>query len=218
MEVTQPLPSGRVARKRAIVKRNLLLAGFRLAGDKGIDFFTISDLTEASDCAKGAFYSYFANRDDFISELIYQAVETVGNALDQHGAELPGDEALAIGLRYSLTLAQQQPLWGQFVAATVGFAHRPLTGLGERLALDISRAQAEGLITFKDPSAALLLASGAFLSAVIAARFNMLETQTPTELTKYVLLGLGVDASRAHGLAQLALPKLSFNSTVVHPI
>lgn len=208
-------PTGRVARKRAEVRRKLLLAGFDLVGQRGLDAFAVADLTEAADCSKGAFYSHFTTRDEFVAELVSQAIETVGNALDGHGAGLPGDEALAVGLRYSLTLAQQQPRWGRFVAAIAGSARHRYTGLGERLAADIARAHSEKRLDYQDAQAALLLASGAFLAAVIGSGLNILRPNTPDEVTRHVLLGLGVEADRAQALSTLSLPALAFDSVVV---
>jgi len=208
-------PEGRVARKRAEVRRKLLVAGFELVGRRGLDAFAVADLTEAADCSKGAFYSHFTNRDEFVAELVSQAIETVGSALDRHGAGLPGDEALAVGLRYSMTLAQQQPRWGRFVAAVAGSARHSYTGLGERLAADIARAHAEGRLDYRDAQAALLLASGTFLAAVIGSGLDMLRPDTPNEATRHLLLGLGVRAERALALTTRPLPALRFDSVVV---
>lgn len=209
-----PAP-GRVARKRAEVRRKLLLAGFDLVGQCGLDAFAVADLTEAADCSKGAFYSHFANRDEFIADLIAHGVETVGVALDRHGAGLPGDEALAVGLRYSLTLAQQQPRWGRFVAAVAGSARPTYTGLGERLASDIARAHAEGRLDYRDAQAVLLLASGTFLAAVIGSGLDMLRPGTPNEATRHLLIGIGVEADRALALTTVSLPVLIFDSVLV---
>lgn len=56
---------GRVARKRQAIRARLLAAGFAQAGQKGLDGIVISDLTEAADCAKGAFYLHFESREAF---------------------------------------------------------------------------------------------------------------------------------------------------------
>ena len=212
-----PAP-GRVARKRAEVRRKLLLAGFDLVGRQGLDAFAVADLTEAADCSKGAFYSHFANRDEFVAELVSQAIEVVGTALDRYSANLPGDEALATGLRYSLTLARLHPAWGHFVSAVASTPRYAFAGLGKRLASDIARARAEGRIAFRDPQAALLLASGTFLAGAIGSGLGIMGADTPGEATRHLLLGLGVSPERASALTKDPLPALNFESAVVKAI
>lgn len=213
-----PAPLGRVARKREKVRRELLLAGFRLIGERGLAGVAVADLTEAADCSKGAFYSHFDSRDAFVAELVDQGIDVVGNALDAHGGPLPADEALATALRYALTLAEQQPAWGSFAAA-VGRSHgAQSTGFGRRILRDIERGGAEGRFRYADATAAVLVASGVFLSGVIGADAQMLGPETPGEATRHVLLALGVDTDHAADLCRRPLPGLAFDSSVVQPL
>lgn len=210
-------PTGRVARKRMEVRRRLVLAGFELTGRRGLNEFAVADLTETADCSKGAFYSHFESRDAFVAELIADGCESVGKALDSHNEGLPADEALAIGLRYTLTLAQQQPVWGRFVAAVARSSSYDEIGFGRRLARDLECGHAAGLFTYRDAKAALLLASGVFLAGVVGTTFDALLADTPDEATYLVLLGLGAPQARARALSKAPLPDLQFESIVVKP-
>ncbi|AUW59302.1 hypothetical protein C1T17_15610 [Sphingobium sp. SCG-1] len=212
---TNAAPLGRVARKRVEVRKRLMLAGFELAGRRGLNEFAVADLTEAADCSKGAFYSHFESRDAFIAELIAEGVETVGEALDHHGESVSPDEALAVGLRYALTLAQQQPKWGRFVAAVARSSFHMNMGFTQRLARDLARGRLVGSFVYDDPSSALLLASGVFLAGVVGAELDALLPATPSEATRLTLIGLGVPTDRARILTEIPLPELRFRSIVV---
>lgn len=215
--VQQP-PEGRVARKRQAIRARLLAAGFAQAGQRGLDGIVISDLTEAADCAKGAFYLHFESREGFIAELIEEALEPVGRALDDYGRDQPAEVALATGLRYALTLALENPAWGSFVAA-VTRATDPLSqGFGHRIAADIVRGREEGVFHFTDLGAAIAVAGGVFLAGVIGATSGALIGGSPSEATRHALLALGVPADRAAELVQAPLPALSFDSALTRSL
>lgn len=215
--VTQP-PAGRVARKRQAIRARLLAAGFAQAGRRGLDGIVISDLTEAADCAKGAFYLHFESREGFIAELIEEALEPVGRALDDYGRDQPAEVALATGLRYALTLAIESPPWGSFVAA-VTRASDPLShGFGHRITADIVRGHDEGIFHYNDLGAAVAVAGGVFLAGVVGATSGTLIGGSPSEATRHALLALGVPGDRASELANMPLPHLEFSSQLVRPL
>lgn len=209
---------GRVARKRQAIRARLLAAGFAQAGQKGLDGIVISDLTEAADCAKGAFYLHFESREAFVAELINQALEPVGRALDAYGKTQPADVALTTGLRYSLMLAIENPLWGKFVAAVTQSSDPLSQGFGRRIAADILRGREEGLFDFNDLGAAVAVAGGVFLAGVIGVASGSLVGSSPSEATRHALLALGVPAGRAATLAIAPLPHLHFESHLVAPL
>ncbi|MBU6252693.1 MAG: TetR/AcrR family transcriptional regulator [Alphaproteobacteria bacterium] len=211
-------PAGRVARKRQAIRARLLAAGFAQAGQKGLNGIVISDLTDAADCAKGAFYLHFESREAFIAELIDQALEPVGRALDAYGKTQPADVALTTGLRYSLMLAIENPLWGHFVAAVTQSADPLSQGFGRRIAADILRGREQGLFAFNDLGAAVAVAGGVFLAGVIGVASGSLVGSSPSEATRHALLALGVPASRAAALAVAPLPNLNFESHLVAPL
>ncbi|MBA4761818.1 TetR/AcrR family transcriptional regulator [Sphingomonas sp.] len=211
-------PSGRVARKRSAVRLRLIRAGFLMVGRQGLGGFAVADLTDAADCSKGAFYSHFDSRDAFVERLMASGIETVGRALDDHSASLTADAALAIGLLYTLTLAQQQPDWGRFVAQVVSATQHVDAGFGRRLIKDLDRGKREDLFTFDTIEAALLLSAGVFLAGVVGASQVGLPPRVPGEATRLTLLGLGVPPARAKELSEQPIPLLDFKSEVVEPL
>ncbi len=211
-------PLGRVARKREAIRARLLEAGYEQAGRRGLDGIVIAELTEAADCSKGAFYLHFDNRDAFIAALINDALEPVGCALDAFGENQPADIALATGLRYTLTLALQNPAWGAFVSAVTRAADPMTQGFGRRIIADILRGREAGLFRYDDLGGALLMAGGVFLAGTIGALAGALTPHSPSEATRHVLLALGVPEARAARIAEAPLPPLAFQSGLVTPL
>ncbi len=68
------MATGRRERKKAANRTALLNAARALFSSKGIYSTTIEDVTEASDLAKGTFYSYFSSRDALIAELVRETL------------------------------------------------------------------------------------------------------------------------------------------------
>ena len=210
--------TGRVARKREAIRARLLAAGFDQAGRRGLDGIVIADLTEAADCAKGAFYLHFESREAFVLALINEALEPVGQALDAYGQTQAADVALSVGLRYALTLALETPAWGDFVAAVTRAGDPLAKGFGRRLAADLIRGRAEGAFVYEDLGAAVAVAGGVFLAGVIGAASGSLVAGSPSEATRHALLALGVEAGRAKQLSTRPLPPLAFTSALVTPL
>jgi AcrR family transcriptional regulator len=85
--VESPVPTaGRRERRKARTRRALLDAALALFAARGIYDARVEDITEAADLGKGAFYNYFASKNDLVSTLLGEAVDE----LLEHCAQLTG--------------------------------------------------------------------------------------------------------------------------------
>lgn len=67
----EPMTSrGRRERRKQLTRRELLDAGRRLFGDKGLYESRIEDLTRRAGIAKGTIYGYFANKDRLMEAVV----------------------------------------------------------------------------------------------------------------------------------------------------
>jgi len=70
MKTTQPSPvpaeTGLRERRKSATRRELILAGQRLFGEKGLYESRIEDLTSSAGIAKGTLYTYFADKDELV--------------------------------------------------------------------------------------------------------------------------------------------------------
>jgi AcrR family transcriptional regulator len=69
------LTSGRRERRRLRTRRALLDAALELFSRRGIYATRLEDVTDRADLGKGAFYNYFAAKDQLIAELLSEAVD-----------------------------------------------------------------------------------------------------------------------------------------------
>src|SRR5262245_48439011 len=65
---------GRVERRKARTRRNLLAAARHLFAARGVEHTTIADIAERADVAIGSFYNHFSTKDELLDALIEQAL------------------------------------------------------------------------------------------------------------------------------------------------
>ena len=61
-----PEPLGRVERRRARVRQQLIEAAETLMGARGVDAVTVEEITEAADVARRTFYHHFDSKHDLL--------------------------------------------------------------------------------------------------------------------------------------------------------
>lgn len=66
----RPAPTGRREHRRRVTRRDLIAAGRRLFGERGLYEARIEDLTRHAGIAKGTLYGYFANREELIESVV----------------------------------------------------------------------------------------------------------------------------------------------------
>lgn len=83
---TAPAETGLRERRKTATRRELILAGRKLFGEKGLYEASIEDLTARAGIAKGTLYTYFADKDELV-----RAVASHGFAqLGEHVAHRVG--------------------------------------------------------------------------------------------------------------------------------
>jgi AcrR family transcriptional regulator len=93
-----PAP-GRRERKAMATRRAMFDAGIDAFGRRPINLVSVLDITEAADVAKGVFYLYFKNKDDFLIELYkdvrQQSLEDMSVAINASRSVTARAEAMA---------------------------------------------------------------------------------------------------------------------------
>ncbi|MFJ5774142.1 TetR/AcrR family transcriptional regulator [Streptomyces sp. NPDC093094] len=89
---TEPTTTGRVTKRRARTRANLLDAAFAVFAAKGFGRVSIEEVCEAAGYSRGAFYSNFSTLDELFFALYRQRAELiaaqVAGALAQDGPDL----------------------------------------------------------------------------------------------------------------------------------
>jgi AcrR family transcriptional regulator len=92
MAVRHPEPTGRVTRRRARTRANLLDAAFAVFAAKGFGRVSIEEVCDAAGYSRGAFYSNFASLDELFFALYQERADLiaqqVADALADGGPDL----------------------------------------------------------------------------------------------------------------------------------
>ena len=83
----KPPRPGRRARRKHITRRELLAAGRKLFGEKGLYESRVEDLTSEAGIAKGTIYGYFSNKEELIHAVV---VDGFDKLLEHVRATTPG--------------------------------------------------------------------------------------------------------------------------------
>lgn len=108
VDASTQITSGKVLRRRARTRDNLLrVSAMRFVAD-GVENVTIDDIVEEADIARGTFYSLFESKEDLIKSIIHPVFENAIVALDS--LESSGSQELLRGvLEIYATLWEEMP-------------------------------------------------------------------------------------------------------------
>jgi len=76
-------PRGIRQHKKAVTRREILLAARRLFGDRGLYESRIEDMTERAGIAKGTLYLYFHSKEDLIRAVAVSALDDLEERIDR---------------------------------------------------------------------------------------------------------------------------------------
>ena len=204
-----PEPLGRVERRRARVRQQLLEAAETLMGARGVDAVTVEEITEAADVARRTFYHHFDSKHDLLVPIARARTKSLNRRIDRLIEEVRDPaEAVSIALRHTFRGIPEDPLCAWFVLRS-GLPHeRLLDGIGESGTRDIARGVAAGRFAVDNHAAGSTLFVGSLI-AVISARIDgKLRDEDLDDAAEYALRLLGVPAVEARGIAHRPLPSL----------
>ena len=206
---------GRIAVRRAELRRRVLAVSLDLFGKRGIASTPMSELITAADTSAGAFYGLFPSKDALIQALIEEAIDPVADAIDQLGTKQANPVmTLGIGLRSTLAIAMHNTDWGHFVGQSTMLNHALERGFRPRVTRDIRQAQRDGRLQPQDELVAVALMLGAFQAGVTLANQGLLTERITSGLTERTLIAIGADADTAAAVANLPLPPISVKSEI----
>lgn len=206
---------GRIAARRAQLRRRVLAASLDLFGKRGIASTSMSELIAAADTSAGAFYGLFDSKDALVQALIEEAIDPVADAIDELGSKEDNPVmTLGLGLRTTLAIAMGNRDWGRFVSQSTMLNYALESGFRPRVTRDIRRAQGDGWLPRHDELVAVALVLGAFQAGVTLANQGLLTEQITCGLTERTLVAIGADADTAATIANRPLPPITVKSEI----
>jgi AcrR family transcriptional regulator len=202
-------PLGRVERRRARVRQQLLEAAETLMGARGVGAVTVEEITEAADVARRTFYNHFDSKHDLLVPIARARTKSLNRRIDRLIEEV-GDpaEAVSIALRHTFRGLPEDPLCAWFVLRSGLPYERLLEGIGESGSRDVARGVAAGRFAFDNHAVGSTLLVGSLIAVISARVDGKLRDEDLDSAVEYALRLLGVPAVEARGIAHRPLPPL----------
>lgn len=188
-------PEGRVARRRAKTRADLLAAAIDIFAEVGVEHATIAALTERADVSVGSFYLHFKDKDELIDVLLTEGIDAIRGQIFAELAALPSGTPLLPAMVRGLLRAafDHRKLFALLLAGKID---RPLLAR-QRLAEQLTRVLWERRADLPgfDPAVLARLLAGVLLQAGLWWQDN--DSPEPAEIERQVLLLLrhGLPAS-----------------------
>ena len=99
-------------RRRSSTKRQLMEAGLSILLEEGYDRLTVTKIADTADYGRGTFYQYFADKEDFVVQIIALLFEQHTTAVNQSVAHLPSPQREYFGwINVFRTIKKYQPFF-----------------------------------------------------------------------------------------------------------
>jgi len=209
IEERGPEPPGRVERRRARVRQQLLEAAETLMLARGVDAVTVEEITDIADIARRTFYHHFDSKHDLLVPIARARTKSLNRRIDRLIEEVRDPaEAVSIALRHTFRGIPEDPLCAWFVLRSGLPYERLLDGIGESGIRDVARGVAAGRFAVDNAGAGSTLLVGSVIAVISARVEGKLRDEDLDDAVEYALRLLGVPAAEARNIAHRPLPPL----------
>lgn len=177
--------------------------------ERGVEAVGLADITETADLGAGTLYNYFRSRDELVTAVVEDSVESMGCALDRLTADVAdAAEVFSFSLRHLIRHAITDPVWGWFVVR-LGVAHPALIAiLGPRAARDLRRGLDAQRFVIADIDITTACVFGALLATLHHVLTGPPQPDVDQAFAAAMLCMVGVPLSEATAVASQPLPPL----------
>jgi AcrR family transcriptional regulator len=202
-------PGGRVERRKARTRRNLLAAARHLFADRGVEHTAIADIAERADIAIGSFYNYFSTKDELLNALIEDSLSEQLRLLQHRRARVSDPaEKISLAHRHLVRVGRTDPDWA-WLLVRLEFPHRVAWAvLGDVARRDLLAGIRAGRFRVTNPTLALNASGGALLAVIHAQLVGELSVNADSEHAEGVLRSFGLDPVEAAVIARRPLPEV----------
>jgi AcrR family transcriptional regulator len=188
-------------------------AALRLFAERGATQLTVSELADAAGVARGTVYSNVASTEALLEQVAGRlAAEMHARVAASFGGVDDPALRLAMGIRYFLKRAHDEPAWGRFLcrfALTEPSLHALWTG---QAMADVQQGVASERYSLKPEqvTAAMAVVAGTVIASChLVVEGHRTWRDAGSDAAELVLRALGVPKKEARRLATAALPALA---------
>jgi AcrR family transcriptional regulator len=202
-------PGGRVERRKARTRRDLLSAARHLFADRGVEHTAIADIAEHADIAIGSFYNYFSTKDELLEALIEDSLSEQLRLLQRRHAQLSDPaEKISVAHRHLVRVVRTDPDWA-WLLVRLEFPHRVAWSVvGDTTRRDLLAGIRAGRFHVTNPTLALNASEGALLAVIHAQLVGEGRGNADSEHAEGVLRSFGLDPVEAAVIARRPLPEV----------
>jgi AcrR family transcriptional regulator len=207
--LTQPVKHTHITTKRGKTREKLIIAGRDLIYNKGIEYISIQDITDAAGLATGSFYNYFDNKNAIIQAIIKDFHDLFSECLKEPREKL-NDPAMrvSITLKYYFTQAQDNEAWRSFmINAGLSDTHI-LTQNPKECRDDIGVGKKGGRFRSENVSITQSLITGMATYVTLEIQRGNLARSAINETIRHILRMLGLPDIAAKAFAEAPLPDI----------
>jgi AcrR family transcriptional regulator len=208
---TENVRPNRMSRQKQKTRNALVKAALSVMARKGTEAATISDITEAADVGFGSFYNHFASKDEILSVVTEQLLDSIGKYIDDTIKDASDPlETLATALRLFIAILISKPEWAQFIIRISATPNYKQFGIFKRLFRDIEKVSEISNSKIVDPGTVNYAIGGAMLFMVVALLEGDLPSDNaPNRIAATALRILGQKESAIEKLIARPLPKIT---------
>ena len=206
----EPAKEPRGTRRKRKTRQKLLNAALHLMAENGMEGVSINEITEEADVGFGSFYNHFPSKEAIYETLQEEMIGQFGDAIDAQLALIEDPaEKISVALRHTMLHANDNRDWAKFLIRE-GFSIQAMSsGLGPRLARDVSQGMISGRFRKHDPELQVLSIGATTLA------WMSIQLQSPTaneeknfgeRLVQNSLINLGITEDEASQISQVPLP------------
>jgi AcrR family transcriptional regulator len=200
---------GRIERRKARTRANLLAAARHLFAGRGVEHTTIAQIADHAEIAIGSFYNYFSTKDELLDAVIEEALSEQRHLLQLRQAQVSDPaEKVSIAHRHLVRMARadSDSAW---LLVRLEFPRRVARSLlGDAVRRDMHAGIQTGRFQVSNPTLALDASGGALFAVVHAQLLGEGSGNADSEHAEGVLRSFGLDPVEAAVIARRPLPEV----------
>jgi AcrR family transcriptional regulator len=198
---------GRIERRKARTRTNLLAAARHLFAGQGVEHTTIAQIADNAQIAIGSFYNYFSTKDELLDAVIEEALSEQLHLLQRRQARVSDPaEKVSIAHRHLVRVVRTDSDWA-WLLVRLEFPRRfAWSLLGDAVRRDMNAGIRTGRFQVTNPTLALNASGGALFAVIHAQLVGEGSGNADSEHAEGVLRSFGLDPVEAAVIARRPLP------------
>jgi AcrR family transcriptional regulator len=200
---------GRIDRRKARTRANLLAAARHLFAGHGVEHTTIAQIADNAEIAVGSFYNYFSTKDELLDAIIEEALSEQLHLLQRRQAQVSDPaEKVSIAHRHLVRVVRTDSDWA-WLLVRLEFPRRVAWSvLGDAVRRDMHAGIRTGRFQVTNPTLALNASGGALFAVIHAQLVGEGSGNADSQHAEGVLRSFGLDPVEAAVIARRPLPEV----------